>query len=67
MRTIEALGLTKEVFKKMYDEYSGFNNAFNKNHLSYKDQEKFLTFLKEGSIHLINENNNLVTDIIQRS
>lgn len=66
MRTIEALGITEEVFKKMYDEYSGFNNTFNRNHPSYDEGEEFLTFLNAGSRKLVDENADLVVDIIQR-
>lgn len=66
MRTIEALGITEEEFKKMYDEYNGFNDTFNKNHPSYGQGEDFLIFLKEGSEKLINENRDLVVDIIQK-
>lgn len=66
MRTIETLGITEEVFKKMYDEYSGFNNTFNRNHPSYGEGEEFLTFLNAGSRKLVDENADLVVDIIQR-
>lgn len=66
MRTIEALGITEEVFKKMYDEYSGFNNTFNRNHPSYDEGEGFLTFLNAGSKKLVKENTDLVVDIILR-
>lgn len=66
MRTIEALGITEEVFKKMYQEYSGFDNTFNKNHPSHDEGEEFLNFLNAGSKKLVNENVDLVVDIIQR-
>lgn len=66
MRTIEAMGITEEVFEKMYNEYSGFNNIFNKNHPSYDEGEEFLNFLNAGSRKLVDENADLVVDIIQR-
>lgn len=66
MRAIEAMGITKEVFKEMYNEYSGFNNTFNKNHPSYGENENFLDFLNAGSQLLVKENADLVADIMQR-
>lgn len=66
MRTIEALGLSKEEFKKMYDDHNGFNNTFNKNHPSYGQDENYLAFLKTGSEKIVNENAELVKDIIKR-
>lgn len=66
MRTIEAMGITEEVFKKMYDDYSGFNSIFNRNHPSYGENDNFLDFLNAGSRKLVDENADLVVDIIQR-
>lgn len=66
MRTIEALGITKEEFKKMYDEHSGFNNTFNRNHPSCSEEENFFDFLNSGSKKLVEEHADLVRDIIQK-
>ena len=66
MRTIEALGLTKEEFKKMYEDCNGFNNTFNKNHPSYGQDESYLAFLKAGSEKIVTENAELVKDIIKK-
>ena len=52
MRAIEKIGLTKEVFKAMYEEYG--------------KEETFLSFLKNGSESLVNEETELVVDIINK-
>lgn len=66
MRAIEKLGLTRESFGKMYDEYEGFNSQFNKNHPEHDQEETFFAFLKKGSESLVNEEAELVVDIINR-
>ena len=62
---MEELGITPEVFKKMYDENNGFNNQFNKNHPSHSENETFLSFLLQGSERLVKENESIVLDIIK--
>ena len=66
MRAIEKIGLTKEAFKAMYEEYGGFNNHFNKNHPEHGKEESFLSFLIDGSKSLADEETELVVDIINR-
>ena len=66
MRAIEKIGLTKEVFKAMYEEYGGFNSQLNKNHPEHGKEETFLSFLKNGSESLVNEETELVVDIINK-
>ena len=65
MKTIEQLGISEEVFKKMYDDYKGFNGTFNKNSPIYEDGEDFYSFLKLGSESLVEENKEVVDDIIK--
>lgn len=66
MRAAEKLGLTKEIFKKLYEEYDGFNYQFNKNHPSYDGKENFWNFLNKGSNDLAKSNPDLIRDIIDR-
>lgn len=66
IRAIEKLGLTREAFKELYDEFDGFNSQFNKNHPEHGKEETFLTFLRNGSISLVADEGDLVTDIISR-
>ena len=65
MKTIEALGITEEVFKKMYEDYDGFNGTFNKNSPIYEEGEDFYSFLRSGSESLVKENKKIVNDIIK--
>lgn len=65
MKTIEQLGISEKVFKKMYDDYKGFNGAFNKNSPIYEEGEDFYSFLKSGSESLVEENKKVVDDIIK--
>lgn len=66
MSAMERLGITREAFKAMYDEYNGFNDNFNKNHPEHNKGETYLTFLKNGSLSLVDKEPELVEDIINR-
>lgn len=66
MRAIEKIGITQEVFRTIYEEYGGFNSQFNKNHPEHGKEETFLSFLKNGSRSLADDESELVTDIINR-
>lgn len=65
MRAIEQIGLTKEAFKELYEQYNGFDDQFNKNHPTYNSDESFMQFLSAGSRKLISEDKDLVKDIIK--
>ena len=49
MRAIERLGITKDIFKKMYEDNKGFNHRFNRNHPSHSEGEDFYSYINAGN------------------
>lgn len=53
---LEELGVTREQFNKMYDEYDGFNTSFNSNPPVRDEGETVYAFLQKGAESLAEPN-----------
>lgn len=62
---IEELGLTRDKYEEMYNQYGGFNTNFNKNAPSRNEGETVYAFLKRGAESLVKENADIVNGIAE--
>lgn len=62
---LEELGMTREQFNEMYDEYGGFNSSFNRNAPVRDEGETVYAFLQKGAESLVKQNADIVRSIAE--
>ena len=65
MSAIDEIGLSKDMFHKLYTSNHGFSGRYNANHPLREEEETAYSFVRKGAEKLIAENMDIVNAITE--